>query len=79
MPDTPPKPPGSRNPLVQAESMMQLALALPVGCFLGWLIGSWFDKHFHQEWIGIVGCLLGAAGGFIQIYRTASRYMGPRK
>ena len=75
MPGTPPKAP---NPLVQAESMLQVALALPVGCFLGWLLGSWFDRRFHQGWVGIVGFLFGATGGFIQIYRTASRYMGKR-
>ncbi len=61
--------------LVTAESMVQLALALPVGCLIGWLLGSWMDRHFHQGWIGIVGIVLGAIGGFMQIFRAASRYM----
>ena len=61
--------------LVKAESMIQLAIALPAGCLIGWLLGSWLDKHFHQGWIGIVGILLGAVGGFIQIFRTASQYL----
>jgi F0F1-type ATP synthase assembly protein I len=61
--------------LVKVESMVQLAFALPLGCVLGWLAGSWVDRHFHQHWIGIVGILLGAVGGFLQIYRTASRFM----
>jgi ATP synthase protein I len=61
--------------LVTAESMVQLALALPVGCLIGWLLGSWMDRHFHQGWIGIVGIVLGAIGGFMQIFRVASQYM----
>ena len=66
---------GALGELVKAESMIQLAIALPAGCVIGWLIGSWLDRHLHQEWISIVGILLGALAGFIQIFRTASRYL----
>jgi ATP synthase protein I len=61
--------------LVKAESMIQLAIALPAGCVIGWLIGAWLDKHFHQNWMGIVGILLGAAAGFMQIFLMASRFL----
>jgi ATP synthase protein I len=60
---------------VSAESMVQLAIAIPAGCLIGWLLGSWLDRHFHQGWIGIAGILLGAVGGFIQIFITASRFL----
>jgi ATP synthase protein I len=66
---------GALGDLVKAESMIQLAIALPAGCVIGWLVGSWLDKHFHTGWIAIVGILLGALAGFIQIFRTASRYL----
>ncbi len=66
---------GALGELVKAESMIQLAIALPAGCVIGWLVGSWLDRHFHQEWISIAGILLGAVAGFIQIFRTASRYL----
>jgi ATP synthase protein I len=66
---------GGLKDLVTAESMIQLAIALPAGCLIGWLFGSWLDRHFHQEWISIVGILLGAVAGFMQIFRTASRYL----
>jgi ATP synthase protein I len=66
---------GSLGDLVKAESMIQLAIALPAGCVIGWLVGGWLDRHFHQNWISIVGILLGAMAGFIQIFRTASRYL----
>jgi F0F1-type ATP synthase assembly protein I len=60
---------------VKAESMVQLAIAIPAGCLIGWLLGSWLDRHFHQGWIAIAGIVLGAVGGFIQIFLTASRYL----
>jgi ATP synthase protein I len=66
---------GALNELVKAESMIQLAIALPAGCLIGWLIGEWLDKHFHQNWIGIVGIVLGAIGGFLQIFTMAQRYL----
>jgi hypothetical protein len=37
------------------------------------LLGSWLDRHFHQHWIAVALMLLGAAGGFIQIFTTISR------
>ncbi len=61
--------------LVQAERMVQLALAVPGGCLVGWLIGVGLDKHFHTEWIQIVGIVVGAIAGFLQIFRTASGYL----
>ena len=66
---------GGLGDLVKAESMIQLAIALPLGCLVGWLLGSWLDRHFHQAWMGVVGIILGAVGGFIQIFTTASRYL----
>ncbi len=69
------KKPGALGELVKAESMVQLAIALPAGCVIGWLLGSWADRHFQQHWIGILGILLGAVAGFIQIFRTASKFL----
>ena len=66
---------GPLGDLVKAESMIQLAIALPAGCVIGWLIGAWLDKHFQQTWMGIAGIVLGAIGGFMQIFYTASRYL----
>ncbi len=71
----PDKKSGAMGDLVKAESMIQLALVLPAACVLGGLAGSWLDKHFHTNWMGVTGILLGAAAGFIQIYKTAARAM----
>ncbi len=74
-PSTPGKPKGTLGDIVKAESMIQLAFALPIGCLVGWFLGHWLDGKLHQGWIGVTGILLGAAGGFIQIYNTASKFM----
>ena len=66
---------GALGNLVQAESLIQLAIALPVGCVVGWFLGSFVDRHFHTHWAGVAGIILGAVGGFLQIYRTASKYL----
>jgi ATP synthase protein I len=66
---------GGLGDLVKAETMIQLAIALPAGCFIGWLLGDLLDKHFHTGWMTIAGIALGAVAGFIQIYRTASGYL----
>ncbi|HEY0263879.1 MAG TPA: AtpZ/AtpI family protein [Granulicella sp.] len=70
-----PKKKGALGEVVKAESMIQLAIALPAGCVIGWLAGSWADRHFHQGWIGVAGIALGAVAGFVQIYTTAQRYL----
>ena len=66
---------GGVGDLVKAESLIQLAIALPAGCLIGWLLGAWLDRHFHQGWMGIAGIVLGAVGGFVQMFTTASRFL----
>ena len=66
---------GMLGSLVQAESMVQLALAVPAGCVIGWLIGDALDHHFHTSWIQIAGIVIGAVGGFLQIFRVVSKYL----
>lgn len=56
--------------LVQVESLIQLALTLPIATVVGWLIGVGLDKWLHQHWIYIPGLILGAAAGFVQIFRV---------
>lgn len=58
--------------LVRAESMVQIALALPLSTIIGWVIGEAIGRHFHAAWPGIVGLILGAIAGFVQIIRIAN-------
>jgi ATP synthase protein I len=57
--------------LVQAESMVQIALVLPLSCIIGWALGDFLDHKLHQSWIAILGLGLGIAAGFIQVIRMA--------
>lgn len=58
--------------LVRAESMVQIALALPLSTIIGWAIGDFLDHKLHHSWIAIVGLLLGVAAGFVQIIRLVN-------
>lgn len=66
---------GSLKDLVKANSMIELALAIPAGCLVGWGLGTLLDHHFHTSWLTITCILLGAVGGFIQIFTTAQSYL----
>ena len=70
-----PKKGGALGELVKAESMIQLAIALPAGCLIGWLIGAWLDERFHTGWIAIAGIIVGAVAGFVKIFTTAQKYL----
>jgi F0F1-type ATP synthase assembly protein I len=56
----------------QAETILQIVLALPAGCFVGLAIGYFLDRHFHTNWMAVTLMLLGGIGGFIQIFRYLS-------
>ena len=57
------------------EAMVQIALAIPSGCFVGWLIGGWLDRHYRTDWMTITGIFVGAAGGIAQLIAIARHYM----
>ena len=57
--------------VVQAEKLLQVALLLPCAAVVGWLIGAWADKHFHQSWMAIAGILFGAVSGLVYVIRMA--------
>jgi F0F1-type ATP synthase assembly protein I len=78
IPDAKPrsKPSTAIQGLVQAEKLMQIALLLPSSAFIGWLAGAWLDKHFHQSWIGIAGCVFGGISGLVYVVRLALASVG---
>jgi hypothetical protein len=55
--------------LVQAEKLMQIAILLPSAAFIGWLLGAWADKSFHQSWIGLAGMIFGGISGLVYVVR----------
>jgi ATP synthase protein I len=61
---------GALASLVRAQSLIQLALLLPAATMIGWAIGVGLDHRLKQHWIYIAGLLVGAAAGFVQIFRV---------
>ena len=61
------------NAIVEAEKLLQLALMLPCAAVIGWFLGAWADKHFHQNWIAIVGVVFGAISGLAYVIQMAIR------
>ena len=55
--------------LVQAEKLMQIAILLPSASFIGWLLGAWADRAWHQSWIGIAGIVFGGISGLVYVVR----------
>jgi ATP synthase protein I len=55
--------------LVQAEKLMQIAILLPSAAFVGWLLGAWADKTWHQSWLGLAGMVFGGISGLIYVVR----------
>ena len=62
-----------QSPWVQVGRYSQLALMLPAGIVVGWLLGSALDRWLHTSWISIVGLFLGIAAGMTELIRTVLR------
>jgi ATP synthase protein I len=57
--------------LIQAESLIQIALVLPIAVLIGWGFGALLDRWLHQTWITIVGLILGMIAGMLEAVRMA--------
>lgn len=55
------------------ETILQMAIAVPAGSLIGLVLGSWLDRRLHTKWIAVTLLLLGATGGFIQLFTYLSR------
>jgi ATP synthase protein I len=60
---------GGPQAILKAEKLTQIAFALPISVFVGWLLGAGLDKLLHRHWIYIAGLVVGAIAGFAQIFR----------
>ena len=68
----PRKPSRTVGALVHAERLTQIAFILPAAVFVGWIAGAALDKWLHQQWIYLVGLVLGVVAGFVQVLRLIS-------
>jgi ATP synthase protein I len=57
--------------IVQTESLIQIALVLPIALLIGWGFGAVLDHWLHQTWITVVGLILGMIAGMLEAVRMA--------
>ncbi len=63
---------GPRRSLLSGASYWMLAWTLPIAIMIGYGAGWWLDRRFGTEpWLQIVGFLLGAAAGLVQLLQIA--------
>lgn len=59
--------------IVKAERLTQIAFVMPIAVLIGWGAGALLDKWLHQDWIYMVGVVLGAIAGMVEAVRQALR------
>lgn len=58
-----------RSFMMKYAEYSQLAIALPAGTFVGYLIGWLLDKWLGTTFLWLVFLVLGSIGGLIQVIR----------
>jgi F0F1-type ATP synthase assembly protein I len=53
-----------------------MAFTVPAAVVVGYFLGAWFDTRFGTHSLYVVGVVLGAAGGLIQVVRELTRDSG---
>lgn len=51
----------------------QLAFILPAAVVVGLLLGKLGDHLFHTHWLFLVGIIVGAIAGFVDLIRTVTK------
>ena len=65
--------PRKPSPAARYAEYTSLALMLPAGTFVGYLIGHFLDKQFHTTWLQILFLILGSVAGFVGLIRQILR------
>lgn len=53
-----------------------MAFTVPAAVVVGYFIGGWLDGRFGTHSLYIVGVVLGAAGGLVQVVRQLTQDQG---
>jgi ATP synthase protein I len=62
--------------MLTAGMMASLGLVLVVAVMIGFVLGLLLDRWLGTTpWLCVVGLLLGAASGFVEMFRLAKRYI----
>jgi len=60
------------NPVVAYARYSEIGFVIPAAVFLGYFIGKALDHWLHTKWLFLVGLMLGAVAGFIEMIRMAT-------
>lgn len=63
----------SDNPAVVWARYSEIAFIIPAGVVAGLLMGKLGDYFFHTHWMTLVGIIIGAIAGFMQMIRMVTR------
>ena len=63
----------SNSAFREASPYLGLGIQLAAGVIVFYYVGSWADGKFHTSpWLMLTGVFLGAVGGLIKFFRTAT-------
>jgi len=65
-----------QNAAVLWARYSQLAFIIPASVVIGLLIGKLLDYWFHTRWLFLVGVIVGAVAGFVDLIRMILRDKG---
>jgi F0F1-type ATP synthase assembly protein I len=63
----------SENAAVLWARYSQIAFIIPASVVIGLLLGKLLDYWFHTHWLFLVGVIVGAIAGFVDLIRTILR------
>jgi F0F1-type ATP synthase assembly protein I len=63
----------SENAAVTWARYSEIAFIIPAGVVAGLLMGKLADYFLHTHWLTIVGIIIGAIAGFMQLIRMVTR------
>jgi len=64
---------GKQSTAVTWARYSQIAFILPAAVVVGLLLGKLLDYWLHTHWLFLVGIIIGAIAGFVDIIRTITR------
>jgi len=67
------KPDRNQNAAVIWARYSQIAFVIPAAVVIGLFLGKLLDYWLHTHWLFLVGIILGAVAGFIDVIRTVIR------
>lgn len=69
--------PERKNSMLSAVARYSgMAFTVPAAVVVGYFLGAWLDARFGTHSLYVVGVVLGAAGGLIQVVRELTRDSG---